>query len=356
MLDFFKRLFPNNNRPPSAPAQAAQSHPAAPTAISLEGLDSFPFAAHIKTHYGFPIVDWPVVERWVYETVTEEQRATAWGACEKAWLLHFREALGPGFRLDEGSTACVLSSLAQKASRATLTYMERTPRRIGAILDGVADIQYAAGWGKDLLIVLDDEKQYYEYVSYYYPDSGEFAFSGGMYINWGCGHFVTAKSDLHSIERTIAHEMTHQCIAHLAIPKWLDEGIAVNTEFRLAGSGSKLYTPEQMRTKHRRFWGAAEIQQFWSGESFRRADDGNMLSYDLARILVDQFAREWDPFKAFVLAADHGDAGDGAARQHLGVSLGAAVAALMEKTASAEWEPDPKKWDARSQKDLHQQN
>lgn len=250
--------------------------------------------------------------------------------------------LGGAFRLEEGATALLLSSLERNVAHATLQYMERTRKRIGAVLKGIADVPE----GKALLIVLDDEKQYYEYVSHYYPETGEFAFSGGMHIGLGFAHFVTIKRDLRSIEPVIAHEMTHGCLEHLPIPDWLNEGIAVNTEHRLAGPGARLYTLEQMHSKHRRFWGNREIQEFWSGASFLRTDDGNMLSYDLARILVEQFSRAWEPFKAFVLAADRADAGAAAARKHLGVSLGASVIALMEIEAASGWEPEPTKWEA----------
>jgi hypothetical protein len=62
-------------------------------------------------------------------------------------------------------------------------------------------------WGKDLLIMFDDAESYCRYISYYYPDIGEFAFSGGMYINAECSHYVTVRGDLRSIEAVIAHEM-----------------------------------------------------------------------------------------------------------------------------------------------------
>ena len=32
------------------------------------------------------------------------------------------------------------------------------------------------------------------------------------------------------------HEMTHGSVAHLPLPLWLNEGLAVNTERRLAGA------------------------------------------------------------------------------------------------------------------------
>ena len=344
MLDFFKGLISEARDPGPAPRAPRV---AAPAALLADGAPPLPLAPLIKPHNGFPILDWEAVRAWLDQSASEAQRATAWTQSERAWLLHFRDALGAAFRLDEGRTAMVLSSLEPGAANAALAYMERTLKRIGAVLDGIA---LAPEWGKDLLILLDDQAQYYDYVSYYYPERGEFAFSGGMHIHSGCSHFVTTKGDLRALEPTIAHEMTHGCLAHLPIPAWLNEGIAVNTEHRLAGAGHPLYTAAQMHAKHQRFWGEAEIQQFWSGKSFERPDEGNMLSYDLARILVDQFSRQWDRFSAFVREASFKDAGAEAARTHLDLPLGAAVTAVLEFEPSPAWEPNPQVWEGEAER------
>jgi hypothetical protein len=209
------------------------------------------------------------------------------------------------------------------------------------VLDGIAQVP---DWGKDILVVFDDDDAYYRYVSHVYTSGGEFAASSGMYINAGCGHFATVKSDLRAIEPVIAHEMTHGCVGHLPIPAWLNEGLAVNTEQRLSPTGAPALTPQQMHAKHRAFWGDAEIQEFWSGKSFLRTDDGNMLSYDLARILVSQFSTDWPSFRAFVLSANLADSAAVAAVEHLHLDLGAAVSAILEREPAHGWAPDPATW------------
>jgi hypothetical protein len=194
------------------------------------------------------------------------------------------------------------------------------------------------------VIAFDDAETYYRYVSYYYPKRGKFAVSGGIQISTGCSHFVTVKRDLRTVEPVIAHEMTHSCVAYLPLPSWLNEGLAVNTEHRLAGSSLSHYTPQELREKHRAFWGKEEIQQFWSGDSFYRIDEGTLLSYDLARIMVEQMAKDWEQFERFVLAANRNDAGALAAQQHLGVDLGDYVYALLEKRPTSGWAPDSRIW------------
>lgn len=77
-----------------------------------------------------------------------------------------------------------------------------------------------------------------------------------------------ALADLAAIEPVIAHEMTHSALSHLALPRWLDEGLAVDTEQRLTGVRPLIYTPQELRIKHLQFWGRDEVQEFWFGETF----------------------------------------------------------------------------------------
>lgn len=313
------------------------------TAIAIAGVPDFVLSTHLSHHNGFPFLDWAVVQTWVDALGDHTVQADAWARCEVAWLEHLQASLGPAYQLRQEGGAVQLSTLEPHVARAMLGYMGKTLQRIGRVLDGVAQ---SPEWGKDLLIVFDDEDTYYRYVSHYYADAGEFAGSSGMYINAGCGHFVTAKADMRLIEPIIAHELTHSCVSHLLIPAWLNEGLAVNTEHRLSPPGPPMLTPQQMHNKHLAFWGTAEIQEFWSGKSFLRNDDGNMLSYDLARIIVAQLGGDWERFRSFVLAADLADAGAAAAAEHLGMELGAMVCALLEREPDAAWEPIPALWGA----------
>jgi hypothetical protein len=323
------------------PPAARGAREPAPLQVAVDGAGGLPIAAHFSAEHGFPIADWAKVQEWV-DALPEARRAAAWAGCERAWLLHFRDALGPGFHLDESDGAVVLSSLEPHVARATLDFMSRSARRIGAVLDGIAAFP---PWGKDILILFDDDESYYRYVSYYYPERGEFAFSGGMCIHRGCLHFVSVKNELRQIEAMIVHEMTHASVAHLPMPLWLNEGLAVNTERRLAGSARADRTPEQMHDRHRRFWSVVSIQEFWSGRSFDEPGESNTLSYDLARIVVETLAlQDWAAFTRFVHNAKHEDAGAAAARECLGFDLGEIVTTLLERDTPKSWSPNPEKW------------
>lgn len=339
MLKLLRSLLPS--RPLTAVAAATQQPPA--DAVCAEGVDSFQIAPHVSNASGFPMLDWQAAGAWADAISDAKAGGAAWAQLERAWIDHLRLSLGDPYAVCESGNALLLSTLDTRLANTTLAFMGRTLGRVIHVLDGMAQ---SPDWGKDILIIFDDEDSYYRYVSQYYPDSGSFAASGGMYINFGCGHFVTVKSDMHVIEPVIAHEMTHSCLAHLPIPTWLNEGLAVNTEQRLCSPPPPLFTAYEMHAKHLAFWGEDEIQQFWSGQSFLRSDDGNLLSYDLARILVSQFSANWPSFQSFVCHATAADGGESAAAQFLQIDLGAAACALLEKESSKAWRPLPGTWPA----------
>jgi hypothetical protein len=330
-----------------APAEPAAAPAAAPGQVAAPGVPAFDVLGALTDAEGLPVLDWQAAQAWVAGIADASQQREAWGACEKAWLAHLRAALGPAYRLQGKGSALLLSTLSPAVAEATLAFVNKTVQRILRALHGIAA---APAWGHDILIVFDDAQTYYCYVSHYYPEAGEFAASSGMYLQGGCGHFVTVKADLHAVEPVIAHELTHACLSHLPIPAWLNEGLAVNTEHRLSPRPGALPDPRAMHARHQAFWGETEIQQFWSGQSFLRNDEANELSYDLARILVAQFAADWERFSRFALSADLQDGGAAAARQHLQIDLGAAACALLGHDPDAAWSPRPYEWQKAPEK------
>lgn len=332
-------LFRNRSGKRGEAAAASRAEP--PRVVEHPGAPGFVIADHVGMHEGFPFLRWAEVYAWV-DALPEAQRPQAWSAVEAVWNEHLARGLGPGYRLERGEGVIVVSSLEPREARATVEFMQKTLRRILGTLEGLAK---PAPYGSEVLVLLDDEDAYYRYVSRFYPEEGEFAFSGGMKVNDdGAIYYIGVRGHVGDIEPLVAHEMTHGCLSHLALPRWLDEGIAVNSEFSLVRTPPPRYPPEEMRRKHLRFWTAQTIQEFWSGHSYYRTDDGNMLSYDLGRILVEQLAADWPRFAAFANASDWGDAGAAAAREHLGVSLGVLAAAFIESDTPDAYEPRPEAW------------
>ena len=70
----------------------------------------------------------------------------------------------------------------------------------------------------------------------------------------------------------------------------------MNTERRLCPRVRSRYTPQEVRDKFAHFWNEETIQEFWSGKSWRRPDEGNSLSYELATTFIGLAAANWQQF------------------------------------------------------------
>ena len=331
MLGLLRKVFSGNSETSSAEAAVA------PTEISVGNAPALLLPQFFIQHENMPLLDGHQLTNWLNDNVAAEFHAAMREEAKRAWLLHVRDALGANFQITESKTALVLSSLNSNTARTTANFMSNALEQVLGALDGIAQ---APQWSKDILILFEDAESYYRYLSFFYPDAAALGLGRGMYIRGGVGHFVAVKADLYAIQSLMVHEMTRNCLAHLPLPPWLNVGIAVNTERQLVnkkscgGCGS-----QQLHHKLLAYWSESEIQGFWSGASFQRADEGLQLSYELARIMVELLAKDWPSFKIFVANAHADDAGAAAARAHLDMDLGELVCALLERDYWAGWSP-----------------
>lgn len=326
---------------PASSADTAAPPAVAAAQIAVSQSKPLVLASVMQDANGLPVFDWSAVSEWVSHLPAPEEQAKAWGLAERAWFDHLCLALGPDFRVREHGAALLLSNLDAVVAKAMLDYIHKSAQRILQVLEGVAEIP---PWGHDLVIVFEDKDSYYRYVAHYYPDEGEYAESSGMYIQAGCGHFVTMADSLQSLEPVIVHELTHAYVQHLPLPTWLNEGLAVNTEQRLSPTSGMRPDLPKMHARHQSFWNAERIQSFWNGQSFSQTGPPNELSYDLARLLVAHLAADWTAFRPFALQAHQQDGGAQAAGDCLDIALGALVCALLDREPSADWEPTPARW------------
>jgi hypothetical protein len=211
----------------------------------------------------------------------------------------------------------LLSCEAPPYNKALLSYLEISRRRLLRYLDGIARDD---GFGKFVVMVYEDNNRYYDYVSYFGSQEGTFGMSGGMFIHQGYGHLVFPHHEIENTELVAGHEMSHALVSHLNLPVWLDEGIAVNMEGVLKSYNSSPITHD-LFDEHQIFWTEDNIQEFWFGESFSRSDEGQKLSYQLARILVSNLSEDIDTFVQFCNQADWKDAGEKALQRSYNFSL-----------------------------------
>ncbi len=314
--------------------------PATPKAVLAPATAPLPASMmRWKTDTSVTLPDWDDLP--APADASDEELSRFWSSAARAWLEALARNLGPNHSIVESNEFMLLSPLAEHASGKVLEYADKTRERILQVLPGIARDD---GYGKTVILIFDSADHYYRYISHYYPDSAndrELAFSSGMFIDEGYGHFAFVSDELGRLEPIIAHELTHCLVRHLPLPAWVNEGIAVSIEHRLCPPHGSLYTLDELQQKHSAFWDKHTIQEFWSGKSWLRPDDGNLLSYDLAKTFITLAAQEWSSFVAFVNAADHADGAEIAARQHLGYSLGHLADAVLGKGG---WSPDPACW------------
>jgi hypothetical protein len=289
-----------------------------------------------------PIPDWGQ-QPWPEDSDenTLHRHANGWAA---AWLEAMAVALNKGYARAESANFMLLSALDPRATRVLLDYLERSRKRVLTVLPGIAADH---GHGKTVVMVFGDENSYYHYIAHYGSDSSQpEAYSGGMFIDAGYGHFVFTQGAFETMEPVVVHEMTHCLVRHLLIPAWLNEGLAVNTEHRFVRP-RPLYRPQEFEFLFARFWNASTIQEFWSGKSFMRPDDGQALSYELARLLVQLLGKEYAVLTRFCETATHEDGGESAAAAVLGMGLEEFAAIVL---GPGEWRPRPELWTEGTEK------
>ena len=285
----------------------------------------------------FPRPDWSGL--WTsLEPLSDDERRESWHKHGHEWLSDTAAVLGADFRVHEVGCFWIVSNRSAGEVQRIGGLLLNARKRILVDLEGIAADPL---FSRLAVLWLENNDQYYEYVAYFYPESGEFGFSGGMFLRSGYPHFVFPHYDeIWQLEHVITHELTHAFVSHLSLPLWLDEGMAVMLEEMIAGGGSFRLDPDVMED-HRAFWDADKIQEFWSGESFSRSDEGRDLSYALAQLLVVNLGHDYGKYRAFALAANWQDAGEAAARQVFRISLGDLVGEFL---GVGTWVPEPSRW------------
>ncbi len=106
--------------------------------------------------------------------------------------------------------------------------------------------------------------------------------------------------------------------------------------------GSSSYgMDDKLYNRHKSFWGVDEIQEFFSGKSFHRADEGQELSYHLAQFFVHSLSDDYETFVNFVKKASYTDGGKSAAYEIYEDGLGELINQLF---GEGDWSSNPEHW------------
>lgn len=288
------------------------------------------------THDGFFRLNWKFLfESYSQSPETQKRnfdKPELFNYFQGYWLNQLNAQLDQNYSLNQSENFILLSTKNEKQLKLTFSFLESAYQRIINILDGIVKPRQG---NKLAVILFEDLDQYYQYISYYYPKDGEYQMSSGCFLSEGLGHFALPDSDISNLESVIAHELTHALVSHLEIPLWVNEGLAVNTEITVTGYSPYLLNSERHK-KHTNYWNDKTIQEFWFGRSFSKPGEASELSYQLAQLLVRSLSEDFESFCRFVNFSKYQDAGEAAAIEFFGGSLGELIESIY---GEGEWTP-----------------
>jgi hypothetical protein len=295
---------------------------------------------------GFSRPDWRVISTAIGENNIESYDLdAAWNEAARQWVNQLQTDLGGNYQVLESRRFLLLSTQETEARVNTLEFAEKT---LSQIRDRLGDAAWKPRHGKHVILIFEDEDDYYQYISYFYPN-GEHPRSGGCLLRAGYVH-IAMPYEPFGLRRTIAHELTHNCVVRLRLPLWLNEGLATTFERAAAVYPSPLLDHD-LKERHVAFWNEQNIQEFWAGGSFRKPGDSNELSYSLAEIVLHLLRECTGDWGAFIKTADPRDGGQSAAIECLDVDLGKVMETFL---GEGKWRPRRKDiaalWEARKPK------
>ncbi len=287
----------------------------------------------------FPDFDAAAVAAWLAEMPASDRPAAHY-ALSRRWLNLLIPAMRAPHAISESTNFLLLSVPKVDPIKRVLQFLEETRARV---LRALVHAGPPRDRPKHLVVIFGDRDDYAHFTAAAAPEEErELAESGGMFIPRGVPHIVLPSHDLVAIHPTLVHELIHDCVAHLPLPAWLNEGITQMLEYDLV-SWSPFELNREMMEKHADYWTPETIQDFWSGRSFHLPGDAQKVSYNLAVVLVRQVMNDYgagrDAFWRFVRDAQPADAGDRARREHVGIGLSELVAGFLWEE---NWAPRPR--------------
>lgn len=291
--------------------------------------------SEIPDAYQLPRPDWHVVSRWITENVPEANRPKAWSDIAGQWLENLNNALGDAYQIKQSEHFLLFAPRDSELADPLL--------RCGEL--GLTEIEGALGClakelqtGPIAILFFADNKTYGRFVTPFDSDLG-FLRSTGVCFQEEYVHIAIRPGRLEEVQRTLLHELTHACLAHLTLPKWLEEGITQMAEEAVVPQWSQFQLSADTATTLKTAWRDHGLGEFWWGQAFSMEHHCQGYSYQLAevlfRLLVSDHRRA---LPDFVRHAHRDDAGETAARQYLGKGL----ADLAEQfLGPGDWGPTP---------------
>lgn len=276
--------------------------------------------------YPFPF--WAKIRAWMKLEVPPEKQRETWNELAREWMNGIGAKFSEPMRLHESQHFILNAPQSYAHAIACLRQLEDYRARIVQSLGPLCGPE----WGsKSAVIVTPSPDDFTTYILEYHHD-GAFARPGGVYLNRGFGHFVVPNGTLTQHSGTLAHELCHALIGTRDMPMWLNEAVTQDIESQITGR-NRYTLDREIIQDHQAYWTDERLKSFWRGESFSFPDEGNRLSYHLARFLLNAVLQHGKALTVeFILAAKRADAGFEAARSVLKIELRDVVFGLLGKS------------------------
>jgi hypothetical protein len=281
---------------------------------------------------GFPAPQWQWLIDWQEGKSNRTKNRLAIFVVDE-WAEALCTHLGHGYEIISSKHFLVVSGRPSREGDVLVSAMELALERIAKKLPGIAEVRPSPKYSATLFA---DHATFLEYVSIDDPEEGEFGHPGGLFIPTGLGHFVLPADSLRSLESSITHELTHAMVSHLALPSWIDEGLAQSMELAAGLRHAPVFDREAIE-EHRNYWNLERLEEFWAGRSFKSIE-GQRLSYSLAEFVLNALPGDPQRLTEFVVNAKFEDSGYGAARSILGIELEELIAPLVPTLADRDEE------------------
>jgi hypothetical protein len=297
--------------------------------------------------------DWDALKVFIEKKIPEAEQGAVWNEAVNLWVAALAEDLGGSYRVVSSRNFICLTDRDEAMAGWMLRFAEKAEAQIRATLRERA---WGSAW-KHVLLILTDEDDYDGYIAQFYHE-GTFATTLGLQIRQGIPHIVVHFVEPREALVTVAHELSHACVSHLALPRWLDEALAQTlqkqigdvppseslTDAQAVWNIQSNWTPpvlwDELAERHHEFWNEENIHAFWAGTLFFEPGDGAELSYSLAEILLNLIAQDFGNWLDFVARAHHDDAGQTAALDCFGKGLGEVAGTFL---GPGDWQPSRQK-------------
>ncbi len=283
---------------------------------------------------GFSRPNWKAISAHI-TTNFRDERVAAWDDASLAWMEGLRKDLGGNYALVACGRFLLLSELEAATADHFVQFAESSADKIKALLGDAA-------WNSDrsmhVILLFSDDDDYYEYISYFYPE-GTHPASGGVCLLQDYIHIALNRWLDQASAHALVHELAHLFVVHLQLPRWIDEAWAMAAEREVFGRKAALLERD-LADDLWEFWTEDRIQEFWAGTSFAIAGKSSEFSYRLSELLLDSVMRDLPAFREFLKKCDYRDAGQDAALQCLGASLGDIAGEFL---GDGNWRPNRKK-------------